>query len=236
MTLQPLQGCKMKGKPFPNLCRELAICVSTFPIFAHLNFFLSILIFFFSYLFISLWIHLGIHFNAKCKDYFDVDHLNSIYLLCTIWGLAALANILFYELLWTILSICPLKYNKPDVNLISLLYYNCIVYGHLCCGLNFYGKTYCQHSNCFMEPPIPCLRAPSSFSHPLELDCSFLLSADFYLSGGQGAIEHFCCKDEPSSFPQKNKAIPSCCRRSFCLSRPWSNWSIWHHKSEYTIH
>ena len=52
-----------------------------------------------------------------------------------------------------------------------------------------------------MEPPIPWLRTPSSLSHPLELDCSFLLSADFYLSGGQGAIEHFCCKDEPSSFP-----------------------------------
>ena len=53
----------------------------------------------------------------------------------------------------------------------------------------------------FYGTPITRLRAPSSFSHPLELDCSFLLSADFYLSIGQGAIEHLCCKDEPSSFP-----------------------------------
>ena len=99
------------------------------------------------------------------------------------------------------MSICPLRDNKPDVNLITLLDYDCIVLWTSVLWFELLWQDILSTLHCFMEPPIPRLRAPSSFSHPLELDCSFLLSADFYLSGGQGAIEHFCCKGEPSSFP-----------------------------------
>ena len=97
---------------------------------------------------------------------------------------------------WTTLSICPLRDNKPDVNLITLLYYDCIVLWTSVLRFELLWLDILSTLHCFMDPPIPWLRAPSSFSHPLELDCSFLLSADFYLSIGQGAIEHFCCKDE----------------------------------------
>ena len=105
-----------------------------------------------------------------------------------------------YFVLWTTLSIRPLNDNKPDVNLTSLLYYNCIVLWTSVLWFELLWQDILSTLHCFMDPPIPWLRAPSSFSHPLELDCSFLLSADFYLSVGQGAIEHFCCKGEPCSF------------------------------------
>ena len=222
---------------------------STFPIFAHLNFFLSILSFFFSSQFLSLHLKfllsISIYFSLnpswyslQCKvqrllwcgpPQFNISSLHYMRTCCS-------CKYFVLRILWTTLSIRPLNDNKPDVNVISLLYYVCIVLWTSVLWFELLWQDILSTLHCFMDPQIPWLRATSSFSHPLELDCSFLLSADFYLFVGQGAIEHFCCKDEPSSFPQKNKAIPSCCRRIFCLSRPWSKWSIWHHKSEYTIH